>query len=44
MLSKNSRNYTGNFAIDEDVLKQEGVRDFDQYAYSPGNIRAAVIA
>jgi len=36
MLSKNSRNYTGNFAIDEDVLKQEGVRDFDQYAYSPG--------
>jgi len=36
MLSRNSRDYTGNFAIDEDILKEEGVTDFDQYSYSPG--------
>ncbi|KAI1703359.1 short chain dehydrogenase domain-containing protein [Ditylenchus destructor] len=35
MLSRNSRGYTGNFAIDEDVLKKEGVTNFDQYAYDP---------
>ncbi|KAI1712614.1 SCP-2 sterol transfer family domain-containing protein [Ditylenchus destructor] len=35
MLSRNSRRYTGNFAIDEDVLKKEGVTNFDQYAYDP---------
>ena len=27
---------TGNFFIDEDVLVQEGVRDFDRYAIQPG--------
>ena len=26
---------TGNFYIDEDVLKGEGITDFDQYAYDP---------
>jgi NAD(P)-dependent dehydrogenase (short-subunit alcohol dehydrogenase family) len=36
ILSRNSREYTGNFSIDEDVLKQEGVTDLDQYAYAPG--------
>lgn len=36
MLSRNSRDYTGNFAIDEDVLKSEGVTDFEQYACVPG--------
>uniref|UniRef100_A0A915EVU3 Hydroxysteroid dehydrogenase-like protein 2 n=1 Tax=Ditylenchus dipsaci TaxID=166011 RepID=A0A915EVU3_9BILA len=36
MLSKNSKQYTGNFAIDEDILKSEGVTDFDQYAVQPG--------
>ena len=28
---------TGNFFIDEDVLRKEGTTDFDQYAVSPGN-------
>ncbi|XP_022071941.2 hydroxysteroid dehydrogenase-like protein 2 [Acanthochromis polyacanthus] len=29
--------YTGHFLVDEDVLKQQGVRDFDQYAVQPGH-------
>ncbi|GMT14602.1 hypothetical protein PFISCL1PPCAC_5899, partial [Pristionchus fissidentatus] len=35
MLSKNSSDYTGNFAIDEDVLRAEGVTDMDKYALDP---------
>lgn len=31
------KDYTGHFLVDEDVLKQEGVRDFDQYAVQPGH-------
>ncbi|KAG5834860.1 hypothetical protein ANANG_G00266060 [Anguilla anguilla] len=29
--------YTGNFAIDEDVLRKEGIVDFDTYAVAPGH-------
>ncbi|KAJ8286479.1 hypothetical protein GJAV_G00039680 [Gymnothorax javanicus] len=36
MLSKPT-SYTGNFAIDEDVLRQEGIKDFDVYAVAPGH-------
>ena len=36
MLTRDSKNYTGNFAIDEEVLKEEGCRDFEQYACVPG--------
>ncbi len=39
MLSRDSRNFTGNFCIDDEVLKEAGVRDFDSYAVSPGNNR-----
>lgn len=35
MLSKNSKDYTGRFEIDEDVLTAEGVRDFSKYAVDP---------
>ena len=35
MLSKNSRDFTGNFAIDEDILRAEGVTDFNRYAVDP---------
>uniref|UniRef100_A0A1I7TG42 Hydroxysteroid dehydrogenase-like protein 2 n=1 Tax=Caenorhabditis tropicalis TaxID=1561998 RepID=A0A1I7TG42_9PELO len=35
VLSKNSRDFTGNFLIDEDVLKAEGVTDFERYACVP---------
>ena len=31
-----SRACTGNFFLDEDVLRAEGVTDFDRYAYVPG--------
>jgi len=35
VLSRNSREFTGNFFMDDDVLIQEGVTDFDQYAVDP---------
>jgi citronellol/citronellal dehydrogenase len=36
ILTQPSREYTGHFAIDEDVLRAAGVTNFDQYANSPG--------
>jgi len=36
ILARPSRDYTGNFCIDEDVLRAEGVTDFERYAVSPG--------
>lgn len=30
------KDYTGHFLVDEDVLKEEGIQDFDQYAVQPG--------
>jgi citronellol/citronellal dehydrogenase len=36
MLCKPARAYTGHFAIDEDVLRAEGVTDFERYAVTPG--------
>ena len=35
MLTRDSRSYTGNFAIDEEVLREEGVADFTHYAVNP---------
>ncbi|VDN52462.1 unnamed protein product [Dracunculus medinensis] len=32
ILSRNSDEYTGNFAIDDEILSEEGIRDFDKYA------------
>ncbi|TKR73687.1 hypothetical protein L596_020970 [Steinernema carpocapsae] len=37
MLSKNSRKYTGQFAMDDEVLKEAGVTDFSKYSVKPGN-------
>ena len=37
ILSKDPSKCTGNFYIDEDVLKAEGITDLDQYHHSPGN-------
>uniref|UniRef100_G3PRY3 Hydroxysteroid dehydrogenase-like protein 2 n=1 Tax=Gasterosteus aculeatus aculeatus TaxID=481459 RepID=G3PRY3_GASAC len=31
------KHYTGHFLVDEDVLKEQGVRDFEQYAVQPGH-------
>jgi citronellol/citronellal dehydrogenase len=36
ILTQNSRRSTGNFFIDEDVLRQAGITDFDTYAVTPG--------
>ncbi|MEW9625571.1 SDR family oxidoreductase [Rhodanobacter geophilus] len=36
MLVRPARECTGRFAIDEDVLRETGVRDFDRYAVQPG--------
>lgn len=36
ILTRPSREVTGNFFIDEDVLRGEGVTDFDVYAVQPG--------
>jgi len=36
ILTRNSRDCSGNFFIDEDVLRAAGVEDFGQYAVTPG--------
>jgi citronellol/citronellal dehydrogenase len=36
VLTRRSRDYTGHFAIDEEVLREAGVIDFDHYAVEPG--------
>jgi len=36
MLTRPAREYSGHFAIDEDVLAEAGVRDLDRYAVQPG--------
>jgi citronellol/citronellal dehydrogenase len=36
ILTRPSREYTGHFAIDDEVLRDEGVTDFDHYAVKPG--------
>ena len=37
ILSKNSKECTGNFFIDENVLKEEGEENLDKYAVKPGS-------
>ena len=37
MLIRPSRDYTGHFAIDEDILRATGMADFECYAVQPGN-------
>lgn len=36
ILTRNSRETTGNFFVDEEVLRSEGVSDFDHYTLRPG--------
>jgi citronellol/citronellal dehydrogenase len=35
IFNKDSRTFTGNFLIDDEILYAEGVRDFDQYRVDP---------
>jgi citronellol/citronellal dehydrogenase len=37
ILRRDSRSCSGNFFIDEDVLRETGMTNFDRYAYAPGN-------
>jgi citronellol/citronellal dehydrogenase len=36
ILSRPARDYTGHFAIDEDILRETGMGDFTNYAVQPG--------
>lgn len=36
ILTRPSRSYTGHFFLDEDVLRESGVTDFDKYLTAPG--------
>jgi citronellol/citronellal dehydrogenase len=36
ILTSDARTNTGNFYVDEEVLKRAGVKDFDKYAVTPG--------
>ncbi len=37
ILTHDSKTFTGNFCIDDEVLWNEGVRDFRKYNYPHGN-------
>ncbi|XP_055886385.1 hydroxysteroid dehydrogenase-like protein 2 [Biomphalaria glabrata] len=37
ILTKDSRQFTGNFCIDDEILKSVGITDLDQYACVPGS-------
>ncbi|KAM9642666.1 hydroxysteroid dehydrogenase-like protein 2 isoform 3-T3 [Trichechus inunguis] len=34
---KRQKNFTGNFIIDENILREEGIKNFDVYAVKPGH-------
>ncbi len=36
ILKRDSKECTGNFFLDQDVLEEEGVKDFEKYAVKPG--------
>ena len=36
IFKRDSRTCSGNFLVDEDVLKEEGVTDFEPYSVVPG--------
>jgi citronellol/citronellal dehydrogenase len=36
VLVRDARGFSGNFLIDEDVLREAGCTDFDRYAVEPG--------
>uniref|UniRef100_A0A0N5ANP2 Hydroxysteroid dehydrogenase-like protein 2 n=1 Tax=Syphacia muris TaxID=451379 RepID=A0A0N5ANP2_9BILA len=37
ILSRSGKRFTGNFVTDEEVLKQEGVENFEKYSYNSGS-------
>ncbi len=43
ILTKPSREFTGQFCVDEDVLRSAGVKDFSKYAAVPGTPDSAML-
>jgi len=39
ILLKSSKDFTGNFLIDDEVLRKEGITNFDDYSCVKGNYR-----
>lgn len=37
ILCRDSRTFTGKFIVDDEILKEEGITDMDQYAVDPSN-------
>lgn len=35
ILTKSADRYTGQFFIDDEILEEEGIKDFDQYLSDP---------
>jgi hypothetical protein len=35
ILCRDSKTFTGNFTVDDEILKEEGITDLDQYAVDP---------
>ena len=42
VISKESKSITGQFLIDEEILKKEGISDFTQYACNPGECSSLI--
>ena len=36
ILTRSSRECSGNFYVDEEILRQEGIKDFSRYSVTPG--------
>jgi citronellol/citronellal dehydrogenase len=37
IFARDSRTYSGNFVLDDDILREEGITDFSQYRYDPSS-------
>lgn len=35
ILCRDAKTFTGNFAVDDDILKEEGITNLDEYAVDP---------
>ena len=44
ILTRDAKKFTGNFYIDDEVLKEEGVKDFEKYSCVPGQYSVRVFA
>ena len=43
ILTRDSKTFTGNFCIDDDILKEEGISDLEKYACVKGEMFYIVI-